>query len=71
MIDTTLVYYNEEGVGNAVKKSGIKRSGLFTVDKARLSYLDEIDDDLIKKLIKEPYQLVFNKLLKKLRERYE
>ena len=34
MIDTAQAYYNEEGVGNAVKKSGIKREDFFLVTKA-------------------------------------
>ena len=33
MIDTAQAYYNEEGVGNAVKKSGIKREDFFLVTK--------------------------------------
>lgn len=33
LIDTAQVYNNEEGVGNAVKKSGIKRDDFFIVSK--------------------------------------
>lgn len=33
LIDTAQAYYNEEGVGNAVKKSGIKRDEFFLVSK--------------------------------------
>lgn len=33
LIDTAQVYNNEEGVGNAVKKSGIKRDEFFIVSK--------------------------------------
>lgn len=34
-------------------------------------YLDEIDDEMVKKLIAESYQLVFNKLPRKIRDKYE
>ncbi len=37
MIDTAQVYHNEEGVGNAVRKSGIDRKELFLVDKIWIS----------------------------------
>ena len=37
MIDTAQAYYNEEGVGNAVKKSGIPRDELFLVTKVWIS----------------------------------
>lgn len=37
MVDTAQAYRNEEGVGNAVRKSGIKRSDLFIVDKVWFS----------------------------------
>ena len=37
MIDTAQAYYNEEGVGNAVKKSGIPRNELFLVTKVWIS----------------------------------
>ena len=33
MIDTAQAYYNEEGVGAAIKKSGIKREDFFLVTK--------------------------------------
>ena len=33
MIDTAQAYQNEEGVGNAWKKSGIRREDLFLVSK--------------------------------------
>ena len=33
MIDTAQAYYNEEGVGAAIKKSGIKRDEFFLVTK--------------------------------------
>ena len=37
MVDTAQAYANEEGVGNAVKKSGILRSELFLVTKVWIS----------------------------------
>lgn len=37
MIDTAQAYYNEEGVGNAVKKSGINRQDIFLVSKVWIS----------------------------------
>ncbi len=37
MIDTAQVYHNEEGVGQAVKKSGIPRDELFLVSKVWIS----------------------------------
>ena len=37
MIDTAQAYYNEEGVGHAVKKSGIPREELFLVTKVWIS----------------------------------
>ena len=37
MIDTAQAYHNEEGVGNAVKKSGIGRKELFLVSKVWIS----------------------------------
>lgn len=33
LIDTAQAYHNEEGVGNAVRKSGIKREAIFLVSK--------------------------------------
>ena len=37
MVDTAQVYHNEEGVGAAVKKSGIPRDELFLVSKVWIS----------------------------------
>lgn len=37
MIDTAQAYHNEEGVGNAVKKSGIPRKDIFLVSKVWIS----------------------------------
>lgn len=37
MIDTAQAYYNEEGVGAAVKKSGVARNDLFLVSKVWIS----------------------------------
>ena len=37
MIDTAQAYYNEEGVGRAIRKSGIARNELFVVDKVWIS----------------------------------
>lgn len=37
MIDTAQAYHNEEGVGAAVRKSGIPREGLFLVSKVWIS----------------------------------
>lgn len=37
MIDTAQAYRNEEGVGNAIKKSGIRRDDIFVVDKVWFS----------------------------------
>ena len=37
MIDTAQAYANEEGVGNAVKKSGIARDEIFIVSKIWIS----------------------------------
>lgn len=33
MIDTAQAYHNEDGVGNAIQKSGIDRKEIFLVDK--------------------------------------
>lgn len=41
MVDTAQAYYNEEGVGNAVKKSGIPRNELFIVTKVWISNAGE------------------------------
>lgn len=37
MIDTAQAYHNEEGVGNAVRKSGIRRQDIFLVSKVWIS----------------------------------
>lgn len=37
MIDTAQAYHNEEGVGNAVRKSGIRREDIFLVSKVWIS----------------------------------
>lgn len=37
MIDTAQAYHNEEGVGNAVKKSGLAREDIFIVSKVWIS----------------------------------
>ena len=37
MIDTAQAYHNEEGVGNAVRKSGIGRKEIFLVSKVWIS----------------------------------
>jgi len=37
MIDTAQAYHNEEGVGNAVRKSGISRQEIFLVSKIWIS----------------------------------
>ena len=37
LIDTAQAYHNEEGVGNAINKSGIKREDLFLVTKVWIS----------------------------------
>ena len=37
MIDTAQAYHNEEGVGNAVRKSGIDRKEIFLVSKIWIS----------------------------------
>lgn len=37
MIDTAQAYHNEEGVGNAVQKSGIERKEIFLVSKVWIS----------------------------------
>ena len=37
MIDTAQAYHNEEGVGNAVGKSGIDRKEIFLVSKVWIS----------------------------------
>lgn len=42
LIDTAQAYYNEEGVGNAVAKSGISRDELFLVSKVWISNAGEV-----------------------------
>ena len=37
MIDTSQVYQNEEGVGRAIRKSGVPREDVFVVDKIWMS----------------------------------
>lgn len=37
MVDTAQAYHNEEGVGNAIRKSGIAREDIFLVDKVWIS----------------------------------
>ena len=37
LIDTAQAYFNEEGVGAAIKKSGIKRDDIFLVTKVWIS----------------------------------
>ncbi len=37
LIDTAQAYFNEEGVGNAVSKSGIPRQDIFLVTKVWIS----------------------------------
>ena len=41
LIDTAQAYFNEEGVGNAIAKSGIKRDELFLVTKVWISNAGE------------------------------
>lgn len=41
LIDTAQAYYNEEGVGNAWRKSGLKREDLFLVTKVWISNAGE------------------------------
>lgn len=41
LIDTAQAYFNEEGVGNAIVKSGIKREDLFIVTKVWISNAGE------------------------------
>ena len=54
LIDTAQAYANEEGVGNAIRKSGIPREDIFLVTKVRISNSGEekaaksIDDSLRK-----------------------
>ncbi len=41
LIDTAQAYYNEEGVGNAIKKSGVKREEIFLVTKVWIANAGE------------------------------
>ena len=41
LIDTAQAYFNEEGVGAAIKKSGIKRDDIFLVTKVWISNAGE------------------------------
>lgn len=41
LIDTAQAYFNEEGVGSAIKKSGVKREDLFLVTKVWISNAGE------------------------------
>lgn len=50
MIDTAQAYQNEEGVGTAIRKSGIKRENVFLVDKV---WMDNYEDDAAARSIDE------------------
>ncbi len=50
MIDTAQAYYNEEGVGEAIKKSGIKREEFFLVTKI---WITNSGEEKAKKSIEE------------------
>ena len=41
LIDTAQAYYNEEGVGAAIKKSGVRREDIFLVTKVWISNAGE------------------------------
>ena len=41
LIDTAQAYFNEEGVGNAISKSGISRQDIFLVTKVWISNAGE------------------------------
>ena len=41
LIDTAQAYYNEEGVGNAIKKTGVKREDIFLVTKVWIANAGE------------------------------
>ena len=63
MIDTAQAYFNEEGVGNAWRKSGIKREDLFLVTKVWISNAGEEKaaksiDESLKKLQTEYIDLL-------------
>ena len=42
LIDTAQAYYNEEGVGAAITKSGVKREEIFLTTKVWISNADEM-----------------------------
>ena len=50
MIDTAQAYQNEEGVGTAIRKSGIKRENVFLVDKI---WMGNYEDDAAARSIDE------------------
>lgn len=50
MIDTAQAYQNEEGVGSAIRKSGIKRENVFLVDKV---WMGNYEDDAAARSIDE------------------
>ena len=50
MIDTAQAYHNEEGVGTAIRKSGIKRENVFLVDKV---WMGNYEDDAAARSIDE------------------
>ena len=50
MIDTAQAYQNEEGVGTAIRKSGIKRENVFLVDKV---WMGNYEDDAATRSIDE------------------
>lgn len=50
MIDTAQAYQNEEGVGTAIRKSGIKRENVFLVDKV---WMGNYEDDAAARCIDE------------------
>ena len=63
LIDTAQAYFNEEGVGNAWRKSGIKREDLFLVTKVWISNAGEEKaaksiDESLKKLQTEYIDLL-------------
>lgn len=50
MIDTAQAYQNEEGVGTAIRKSGVKRENVFLVDKV---WMSNYEDDAAARSIDE------------------
>ena len=48
LIDTASIYYNEKGVGEAVRKSGIKREDIFITTKIWPSQFEDIDNQIEK-----------------------